>query len=98
MDGQDTKLSDSTLTWGGIADIRNIEPGCWLGIIEIGGIPHHALFVQVTDEPDGVQKAAHECNELSWEDVCRLYNYPYCTVELPGVEGDFVLVIHPYSR
>jgi hypothetical protein len=80
---------------GGISNLARSGRHSWVGQIDILGVRHHAAFTEVVlennvqvpvDDSDGVFAAAEAIYEG---------DSPYQTVSLPGIPGEFILVIHP---
>ena len=82
-----------------IEGIRQIEgEAALLGSVYILGVLHHAWFVRVEDR-DGEQVTVDDPYGRL-EDFYRLDADagPFQTVEVPGFEGEYVLVIYPGSK
>ena len=68
-----------------------------LGTVYLFGVAHHAQFIRVKEDEETGEQVPTNDPEGRWEDVCWLYEQAYQTVEVPGFEGDYVLVIHPHA-
>ena len=96
-----------------VDNIRNIQQcpdGYLLGTTTIASVDFHCLFIRVrqnedtgeqfvdlpTDEDGEVDD--RECIGQIWEDMCGLDEGPFQTIQVPGYEGTWVLVIHPYGE
>lgn len=80
---------------GTIRDTRG--DGCnLLAEVELFGVPHHLVLVRVTWN-DEIQEAFSEADRDLFDDISYLYDYEFRTVEVPGFEGQFVAVMHPYG-
>lgn len=68
---------------------------------EFFGVQHHVLLIRVRDDADGYQEvdaaADDDTGQSIWNDVTQLYDDKYQTVTLPGLTGEWVIVIHPYG-
>lgn len=82
-----------------IEGIRKIDDeAALLGLVYVLGVLHHAWFVQVEDR-GGAQVAVNDpYNRL--DDFYRLDvdAGPFQTVEVPGFDGEYVLVMYPGSK
>lgn len=81
-----------------IFDIKVCADGYALGRIRIADVDFHANFVRVRLN-NGVQECDGTSDEATgkWDDFCNLYPCCYETVRLPGIEGEWVCVIHPFG-
>jgi hypothetical protein len=88
----------AALTLGPIEDIRLVAgEAALLGRLHVAGVLHHAWFIKVK-ERDGIQVAVNDPFDRL-EDAYHLDSQgAFRTVELPGVDGEFVLVIYPGKR
>jgi hypothetical protein len=64
------------------------------GTVVLLGVSHHAQFIRVTEDGDGVQVPTRDPHER-YADMQRIYDVNYQTVQIPGFEGNWVLLIHP---
>lgn len=72
------------------------EPGYLNGACQIAGADFHAKFIRVHDV-DGVQEAVNDPHGF-FEDVWKLNCDALQTVNVPGFDGDWVLVIYPFAK
>jgi hypothetical protein len=80
---------------GGFRDTR--EDGCnLLGTVELLGQLHHIGAIRVR-ETGGIQGPMADEDEGIFEDIGRLYDAAFATVEIPGFAGRFVVYMHPYE-
>ena len=81
------------MTIGDVTDTRG--DGCnLLARVEFLGSDHHLGFVRVRDRK-GIQTAFSDCDDEICEDIGRLYDYRFQTVNVPGFPGHFVAYMHP---
>lgn len=73
---------------------QDAPPGnLFLTTIYINGIAHHLQALRINDDGDAYEGGLQP--ELdSWY---ALYENPWQTIEIDGVEGDFVVVVHPHG-
>jgi hypothetical protein len=85
-----------SMTFGEIRDTRG--DGCnLLAQADLFGVSHHLIFIKVEVDDDGIQgPAAAEDGEV-FADFGALYDFAYETVNVPGFDGDYVAVMHPYG-
>jgi hypothetical protein len=95
--------SDPGETWGPfywMRDAGTTTPAdVVVGNIDIGGMPHHAVWIRVLTE-DGEQSAADEAWEGQIDDLWRLAqpDGPMATMELPGRSGRYLLCLYPHDE
>jgi hypothetical protein len=83
-----------TMTIGDIRDTRG--DGCnLLASAYLFGTVHHIGFIRVHDDKEGIQVAFTEEDDGIFEDIARLYDFRFETVNIPGYEGEFVAYLHP---
>jgi hypothetical protein len=76
-----------------ISDDQN--GGCFLGLVEICGAPHHLQLLRVCEDGDGVQVAADPEYQGAYEELQVLYAGKYLTFEIPGLAGQYIAFMHP---
>lgn len=59
--------------------------------------PHHAMFIRVEDNDDGCGWVATGDPYNRLDDIYRMYDCPLTPVELPGIDGLWMMVIHPFG-
>ncbi len=64
--------------------------------IDFFGQPHHAMFVKVIQEEDSGWKAARDPYDRL-EDIYAMYDAALVPIEIPGLEGHWMLAIHPWG-
>jgi hypothetical protein len=88
-------MSGASMTLQPIEDIHPVaDEAALLGHLHIAGILHHAWFIQVEDR-DGEQVAVND----PFDRLGDLYRIDpdgaFRAVEIPGMAGEFVLLIYP---
>jgi hypothetical protein len=85
-------------------DFREVEPGYILGTLAVFGVLHHMEYIRVVDDENGLQSAwideseGAENNNISrFEDMQQASEGRYCTLQLPGFEGEWVCHVTPYT-
>jgi hypothetical protein len=64
--------------------------------IHINNVPHHLQGVRVTDKDEHQVPTKDPYGRFN--DVCHLYDYFFMTTTFEGVEGEWVLYLHPHAQ
>ncbi len=72
------------------------EEAVLLGVVDLFGVHHHVMAIQVQDNDQGVQEAVKDPYDRLG-DACHIDDTRFQTVELPGRDGAWVLVITPHG-
>jgi hypothetical protein len=67
----------------------------WGGTVHFFGYPHHFTAIKVHSVDEEWVGTADPCARL--EDYYAMYDYPPLPAKIPGLEGDFVILIHPHG-
>lgn len=83
--------------------IAGFEPvdhdrGRMLGRMIIFGVYHHVEAIRVTKDEHGRQVAASIFGKRAYNALCQVDEGPFQTVEIPGHQGEWVLVIAPFNE
>jgi hypothetical protein len=87
------------LDWdvGALSHLRFIENQSVLqGTATFLGVNHHVVLVQVC-ECGGMQVAVNDPDHYL-SDVLRLNDGVLQTVRIPGLDGEFIMVVYPYAE
>jgi len=98
-----------TLRLSDIEDLRELEPGALKGTLRVLGVLFHAQFVRVkyagilgeeTEAGHGEQKPWNDdpeslCNTWWYQTVVHVDECRFATIEVPGFDGVYVLLIYP---
>lgn len=69
-----------------------------LGILEIGGVRFHVNAIRVEEVGEYQEQQAVKGDAEAYAHLFDVYEDAFQTVEIPGYEGEWVLIIHPYGR
>jgi hypothetical protein len=67
----------------------------WLGTLFLFGTPYHFQAIRV-HEVGNAWVATNDPHQRL-DDVFNLYDYRPTTTQIPGLDGEFVIVIHPHG-
>jgi hypothetical protein len=88
-------LPNASSTWNE-SDVP--EDAMLHGSTNILGTPFHVRAIRVLKDPGGAYKAEDEVFEEDLENAYALNgDAPFCTVNLDGHEGEYVLLIYPHT-
>ena len=92
----DIDLPDLEWKVGNVFHLRVLEGQSVLkGSTTILGVNHHVVFVEVQDN-DGEQVAVNDPDNYL-DDILRLNDGILETVRIPGMAGEFAVVVYPYA-
>jgi hypothetical protein len=95
METQDEKLPPFPSQAGNIYNLERTGPTSWTGQIDVLSVTHHVCLTEVVME-EGTQVPVDDSERVfAAAELIYEGDSPYQTVKLPGVEGDFIMVIHP---
>lgn len=77
--------------------VRETDNDHLLGCVTIFGTQHHLGLVRIETTEDG-QRAANEEDKQFFEDIWWIYEYPFMTTKIPGFDGEYVAIMHPYGN
>lgn len=95
------KISDrSTVSHLSVSELQDTRgDGCHLkGDVLFLGVYHHLMLIRVDINGDGCQDVYHEEDQSIYDDIVWLYDFPFQTVQVPGLEGDFITIMHPHGE
>lgn len=82
----------------GIRDATLDQDGYILGTMTLFGVHHHVNIFRVRDGDDGMEADSTDDDVASMlDDMFGTYDQPWQTVEIPGIAGRWVIVMHPYG-
>lgn len=74
------------------------EDAALLATTHILGVPFHVQAIQVAIEDGNGYAAVDDCFQEELEAAYDISgDSPFCTVEIPGHDGDYVLLIYPHT-
>src|SRR5438876_6237310 len=94
------QLDSGQLVLRRLTDLRP-EEACLKGVIEILGVLHHVYLIEVHEvEVDGGATSQEAVNDPHDRlgDVQRFNDNRLLTVQVPGFEGRYVMVIFPFAE
>lgn len=72
------------------------EPNCYLGQTKIAGTLFHVELVRVREDDDSMQVPFDDTTRLDDLDAVAQPDGPFDTIEVPGLEGEYVLYLYPF--
>lgn len=81
--------------------LKSEDPGTWFGRVRLLGVPHRVELVQVEGDGRGGQYGVGGPDGPAagyYSHMQRYYEGPYDAVRVPGVDGEFVIFIHPLGE
>jgi hypothetical protein len=87
-------------TASGISNIEERADGYCLGRMIVAGVDFHAQFIRVhlSRHDEQVCDSNDDVATNNWDVACCLYDGAFQTITIPGMQGEWVCIIHPYGK
>lgn len=76
---------------------QDLDEDVWSGSVYFFGYPHHFMAIKVKVGPDGSWKGTKDPHDRL-QDYYTMYPFPPMPAQIPGLDGDYVILIHPHGN